>query len=317
MKTHLRSALGGALAIAATLAIASGLHAQQVRDSGSPAAPPRVGTGIISGAVTTDEPTPQPVRRAAVSIVNTDGSVARTTFTDTTGRFTLSTLPEGRYTLSATKAPFLRANYGAKRFDLPGTPITLKDGGRMTDVALRLQRGGVLSGRITDENGEPAFGVGVRAMQVRTQFGEKTFVPANASGQNVDTTDDHGAYRLFRPGARRVCRHRHAAIDGRRDPRDDRGRNPPDHAGAAATTAATAGGQPRRAIGVGRRPTAATKRHPRSARRVGSGQGHGRLHTRVSTRARRSPRPRPLSLLEPARSAPVSTSRFGWCGPHG
>jgi len=192
MKTHTL------LALIAALGIVAGLHAQQVvRDSGSPAAPPRVGTGVISGTVITDEQTPQPVRRVAVSVANTDGSVTRTTFTDDAGRFTLSTLPEGRYTLTANKAPYLRSNYGAKRYDLPGTPITLKDGGRMTDVALRLQRGGVLSGRITDENGEPAFGVSVRVMVVRTQFGERTYVPVSTSGQSSDITDDHGIYRLF------------------------------------------------------------------------------------------------------------------------
>jgi hypothetical protein len=185
------------LATVLALGIAAGLGAQQVRDTGAPGAPPRIGTGVISGAVMTDEQTPQPVRRAAVSVVNTDGSVARTTFTDAAGRFTLSTLPEGRYTLTATKAPFLRTNYGAKRFDLPATPIILKDGGRMTDVALRLQRGGVLSGRITDENGEPAFGVSIRLLQIRTQFGERAYVPVSTSGTSTDTTDDRGAFRLF------------------------------------------------------------------------------------------------------------------------
>jgi len=185
------------LALVLALGIAAGLGAQQVRDIGAPGSPARVGTGVIAGTVMTDEQTPQPVRRAAVSVVNTDGSVARTTFTDGAGRFTLSTLPEGRYSLSATKAPFLRTNYGARRYDLPGTPIILKDAARMADVALRLQRGGVLSGRITDENGEPAFGVSIRLLQVRTQFGERAYVPVSTVGTSTDTTDDRGAFRLF------------------------------------------------------------------------------------------------------------------------
>ncbi|HEX5069559.1 MAG TPA: carboxypeptidase regulatory-like domain-containing protein [Vicinamibacterales bacterium] len=185
------------LAVVAAIGIASALHAQQVRDSSSPAAPTKAGTGVISGAVVTDEQAPQPIRRAAVSVVNVDGSVARSTFTDDAGRFTLTALPEGRYTLSATKAPYLRTNYGAKRYDFPATPITLKDGGRMSDIALKMQRGGVLSGRITDENGEPAFGVSVRVLQLRMQFGERTFVPVASSGLTNDVTDDKGVYRLF------------------------------------------------------------------------------------------------------------------------
>jgi len=185
------------LAIALALSVVSGVAAQQVRDAGGAATPPRVGTGVISGTVTTDEQTPQAVRRATVSIINTDGSVSRTTYTDEAGRFTVGTLPEGRYNLSVSKAPFLRTNYGARRFDLPGTPITLKDGGRMTDIALRLQRGGVVSGRITDENGEPAFGVSIRLLQVRTQFGERTYVPVSTTGSSTDMTDDRGVFRLF------------------------------------------------------------------------------------------------------------------------
>lgn len=185
------------LTIALALALVTSVAAQQVRDAGGAATPPRVGTAVIAGTVMTDEQTPQPVRRAAISVVSTDGSVMRSTYTDDAGRFTVGTLPDGRYNLTASKAPFLRTNYGAKRYDLPGTPITLTNGGRMTDIALRLQRGGVVSGRITDENGEPAFGVAIRLLQVRNQFGDRTFVPVSTSGSSTDMTDDRGVFRLF------------------------------------------------------------------------------------------------------------------------
>jgi uncharacterized protein (DUF2141 family) len=123
--------------------------------------------------------------------------VTRTTYTDEAGRFSVATLPAGRYNLTANKAPWLRTAYGAKRYDLPGTPITLKDAAQMPGIVLRMTRGAVLSGRITDENGEPAFGVSVRVLQLRTQFGERSFVPATGSGASIETTDDRGMYRLF------------------------------------------------------------------------------------------------------------------------
>ncbi len=182
------------LTVAAALGLAAGFQAQQARDQGGP---PRTGTAVLSGSVVTDEQTPQPIRRAAVTVVNTDASLTRTTYTNDAGRFSLTGLPAGRYTLAASKAPFLRASYGAKRYDLPGTPITLKDGSQMTDIALRLTPGGVLSGRITDENGEPAFGVSVRVLQMRMQFGERTFVPPSSTGSTSDTTDDRGMFRVF------------------------------------------------------------------------------------------------------------------------
>ena len=73
----------------------------------------------------------------------------------------------------------------------------------MTDIVLRLTRGSVLSGRITDENGEPAFGVAVRVLQARVQFGERTFVP----GRGPDNLRRHRRPRRvshLRTAARRV-----------------------------------------------------------------------------------------------------------------
>ncbi len=184
-----------AITIAAALALASasGIHAQQARDQ---ALAPRTGTAGISGSIVTDEQTPQPIRRAAVTVVNVEGSVTRTTSTNEAGRFSLAGLPAGRYTLSASKAPFLRQSYGSKRVDLPGTTITLKDASQMTDVVMRLTRGAVIAGRITDENGDPAFGVTVRVMQARMQAGERTFL-SPSSGTSSDMTDDRGMFRLF------------------------------------------------------------------------------------------------------------------------
>jgi hypothetical protein len=197
MKTFLSMMIAVALAFVITLAVplAAGVQAQQVRDQGPATA--KGGTAVLSGTVVTDEQTPQPVRRAMVTATNTEGNVTRTAYTDEAGRFSLATLPAGRYTLVANKAPWLRTAYGAKRYDLPGTPITLKDAAQMPGIVLRMSRGAVLSGRITDENGEPAFGVSIRVLQLRTQFGERSFVPATGSGSNFETTDDRGMYRVF------------------------------------------------------------------------------------------------------------------------
>ena len=169
--------------------------ADQARDASQA---PRTGSAALSGVVVTDENTPQPIRRAQVTVTNADASLMRTTFTSDAGRFSIIGLPAGRYTLAATKPAYLRSAYGAKRHDRPGTPITLAEGFQMTDITLRMARGGVLSGTITDENGQPAFGVGVRVMQLRVQGGERTFVPVATSGNPMgETTDDRGNYRFF------------------------------------------------------------------------------------------------------------------------
>jgi hypothetical protein len=192
MTTNLRRSI--AFAAFGALAVVAGVQAQQTRDQGGQT---RMGTAALSGMVVTTDETPQPIRRAMVTAINPEGGVNRTTFTDEAGRFSIAALPEGRYTLRATKAPFIRAAFGARRVDGPGTPITLQNAHQMTDIVLRMTRGAVLTGRITDENGEPAFGVSVRALQMRMQFGERTFVTVASAGSIGDRTDDRGIYRFF------------------------------------------------------------------------------------------------------------------------
>ena len=166
---------------------------QQARD----VAKPDTGKAALLGTVVTDEQTPQPIKRAQITVSNTDLTVTRTTFTNDAGRFTITGLPAGRYTLAASKPPYLRTNYGAKRYDRLGTPITLKEAEQMPNLTLRMTRGAVLSGTITDENGAPASGVTVRALQLRVQNGERTYVSVAASGSTFETTDDRGMYRFF------------------------------------------------------------------------------------------------------------------------
>jgi uncharacterized protein (DUF2141 family) len=191
--------LFAAVALAASvLAVPLVQARQQTRDQmQTPRAAPGIAKSGLSGVIMTDEATPQPIKRAQVTIVSPESSFSKSVVTNDAGRFAFTGLPAGRYTLSANKPAFLRTAYGAKRWDRPGTPITLKEGHQMTDIVLRLPRGGVLSGVITDENGAPAFGVGVRVMQMRMQNGERTFTQVLASGQFGETTDDRGMYRLY------------------------------------------------------------------------------------------------------------------------
>lgn len=176
----------------AVLAVA--LHAQQVRDQ-APA--PRAGTAGLSGTVMTDEQTPQPIRRAHVTLTSAEGGpMLISTYTNDAGRFSFDKLAAGRYSLSASKAPYLTMSYGAKRTDVQGTTIMLANGGNMTDIVMRLPRGSVISGRIVDENGDPALGVNVRVMQSRLQAGERSFQQPT-SGLSTDVTDDRGMFRLY------------------------------------------------------------------------------------------------------------------------
>jgi hypothetical protein len=193
-------AAAGFVAASAWIA-ADALSAQQVRDrvaTPPPAATAAAGGGaVVSGTLLSDELTPQPVRRAQVSLISSDATVARNTLTDAAGRFAFADLPAGRFTLAASKPGWVRASYGAKRYDRPGTTITLTDGQKMTGVAMKMAHGGVIAGTILDENGMPAQGVQVRVMQYRMLNGERTLAPVTAGALFGEATDDRGAFRLF------------------------------------------------------------------------------------------------------------------------
>ena len=189
------------LVTSALIAAAGGAAwAQMTTAQGPPSRDTRVaasGPAEISGVITTGEDTPQPVRRAQVCAIAA-GSPPRTAHTDADGRFVFRNLPIGRYTIEASKPGFVRTAYGARRYDRPGTPVTLTDIQRTQALQIRMPRGAVITGRIVDEFGQPAQGARVRAQQVRTVNGERTLSDVPMAGALMgETADDRGIYRLY------------------------------------------------------------------------------------------------------------------------
>jgi hypothetical protein len=179
--------LGGVLAAQMTM------QQSPVRDS--MAAP--TGPAEIVGTLMTEGNDPQPVRRAEVRLLGA-GAPPRTAYTDSNGRFVFRTLPLGRYTLEANKPGFVRSAYGARRYDRPGTPVTVTATERSHDLQWRMPRGAVITGRILDEFGQPAQGARINIQQVRVVNGERTLssVPMVATIFG-EVADDRGVYRLF------------------------------------------------------------------------------------------------------------------------
>jgi hypothetical protein len=155
------------------------------------------GTAVLAGRVVTADEQAAPVRRANVVITRSDVEVVRSVMTDDAGRFVASGLPAGRYTVGATRAGSLRASYGAARPGRPGTAVELAAGQRMTDLVLRMARGGVITGIVTDDTGRPVPDILMRVLQFRFVNGERTLVPATGSTGIGETTDDRGEYRLY------------------------------------------------------------------------------------------------------------------------
>ncbi len=174
-----------------TLAASASALGQPPRDprANMPVMP--TGKGSITGTVTVAG-TGQPARRARVNLngsADAGGSVSTTT--DDQGRFAFNTLPDGRFTLSASKPGHISGAYGQRRPGRPGTPIQLAAGQRL-QVQIQLWRGGVLTGTLLDEHGEAIPGTPVRALRFMMQNGERTLQSAG-NGQ----TDDRGVYRIY------------------------------------------------------------------------------------------------------------------------
>ena len=152
------------------------------------------GTAAIRGiVVAADNGTP--VRRAQIR-ASAPGAGTRVATTDAQGRFEIRELAAGRYTVSASKAGFVALQYGQRRPAESGTPIEIGDGQMLDKLVIALPRGSVISGRITDEFGEPVANALVMGMRYGYVAGAKRLMPA--PGENTrDTTDDQGQFRLF------------------------------------------------------------------------------------------------------------------------
>src|SRR5688572_25932677 len=194
------------------LVVVCGLKAQvPTRDSSrkepGPATDAPIGTGSISGFVTTADASPAALRMANVALVGRETGVMRLTMTDRGGRFSFQQLPVDRYAIAATKLPFLGTMAGARRPGHSGTPIALADGQAVTDVTIRMPRGAAISGTVFDERGRPASGVSIGVLSARFEGGIRVLNPMPGplqiesmeqvrSMERMFITDKFGRYRV-------------------------------------------------------------------------------------------------------------------------
>jgi hypothetical protein len=199
--TRVLGFVGGAVVLgaAAVPAVVGARGALQGQVREAPVAPARdavaseaaAPTGRLSGTVVSDT-TGTPVRRARVALTGAELRGGRATITDDAGAFSFLALPAGRFTLTASKPGYVDVAYGAKRPGRPGVPVQLSEGQQLERLSIALPRGGVVTGIVVDEYGEPAPRTQVRVMRYVIRSGERALQQAG-----VDQTDDRGLYRIF------------------------------------------------------------------------------------------------------------------------
>lgn len=148
-------------------------------------------TGRITGRVLAAD-NGRPVKRARAFIAAPELPEGRAALTDDSGVFDFAGLPRGRYTLTVSKTGFIGLSYGQRRPLQAGTPLQLGDGQQLKGIEFRLPRGGVIAGRVWDEDGEPMPGAMVRVMRYQYAQGNRQLVPAGLA-----QTDDKGQYRVW------------------------------------------------------------------------------------------------------------------------
>ena len=158
---------------------------------------PQTGTARIRGRIVAAQ-TGTPLRRAQVTL-GVPASQARSTLTDSDGRFEFAQLPAGRYAVVASKTGFVTLQYGQRRPTDVTDFIVLADDERRDGVDLALPRGGVIAVRVTDDFGDPLPGAQVQVQ--RYQYGPdgqrrlNTVYMLGNIGQSA--TDDRGEVRMY------------------------------------------------------------------------------------------------------------------------
>ena len=98
-------------------------------------------------------------------------------------------------TLAAVKSGYITTAYGATRPGRPGLPVTITPGVQQM-ITIAVPRGSVITGMLTDSNGQPLPGLQVRALTylITPPAGDRELVPI--PGTPI-LTDDRGVYRIF------------------------------------------------------------------------------------------------------------------------
>lgn len=171
---------------------ASGVCAQAVSVAAPTPTPERVRPkGSITGRVVGEDGQPVNGARVFVHASRSGGAPNGGAVTGPDGTFKVEGLEVAPYHVTAQTpgsfdAAYLEYERGARVYYRPGD-----------DVSVRLLRGGVITGRVTDARGDAAAGVRVNLVRVRTLEGAPVREVNRFMASLERTTDDRGVFRSY------------------------------------------------------------------------------------------------------------------------
>jgi len=169
-----------------SLAIAVFLLRVMLANAQQPA--PAANASFIAGTVV-KEPGSQPLKKVLVQVVAEDqkqgGNYSATT--DADGHFRIENVAPGRYRLFLEKTGLVEVNGRGLKADV--NVFTVQAGHAVEDLLFRMLPTAIISGRVTDEDGDPMSGVRIVAQKKK---------PGKATRETAgsEATNDLGEYRL-------------------------------------------------------------------------------------------------------------------------
>jgi hypothetical protein len=171
----------------------------------SPAASPtaqQAAKSTIEGVVIRADSS-EPIAGARVFILPGNGITAaapsfasssqRPALTDNDGKFVLKDLEAGQYRLAAARNGYARLEYGQRAVGRIGVVLNVLAGQSIRNVVISLQPAGLVTGRVTNDAGDPLAGIDVTLLR-------PTYNPGGARSFNAfaaTRTNDLGEYRLY------------------------------------------------------------------------------------------------------------------------
>ena len=131
-----------------------------------------------------------PMARVEVRADSTSNPEARMAVTDAQGRFQMPDLTAGLWTLTMSKAGYLRLKSGQRTPQQTARTIRVSPA-QNTEFDAAMIPSSAITGFIVDELGDPVAGIAVEALRTRVVDGQRRLAVVGR-----DQTDDTGAYRL-------------------------------------------------------------------------------------------------------------------------
>lgn len=181
-----------ALLLALSVSGSANQNGQQPAQTPSNAPGLAVPAAKISGRVLRTDGRPLPKASVALEpLARSSFSDIITLRVDGRGQFEFADVAPGRYRIVARRNGYVAQTHG-QRGGGPGVPIQVNAGQTVGGIEFRLERAGVVSGTVLDEDNDPAEGVEVRAHRVRFSPGGRQTISTHRTAR----TDDLGNYRL-------------------------------------------------------------------------------------------------------------------------